>query len=53
MTDETTGTSRPAPSNLSTEHQRKGDALKPSDTLDKGQPQEETIPRKSSFTKNE
>lgn len=39
-------------SNISTEHQRKGDALKPSDTLDKGQPQEETIPRKSSLTKN-
>ncbi|GGB25479.1 hypothetical protein GCM10011380_13830 [Sphingomonas metalli] len=37
--------------NLSTEHQRDGDARRPSDTLDKGQPQaEETIPRKSSLT---
>ena len=35
--------------NLSTEHQRDGDARRPSDTLDKGQPNEETIPRKSSL----
>ncbi|MGK6322273.1 hypothetical protein ACMGDM_04230 [Sphingomonas sp. DT-51] len=35
--------------NLSTEHQREGDARRPSETLDKGQPQEETIPRKSSL----
>jgi hypothetical protein len=36
--------------NLSTEHQQSGDARRPSDTLDKGQPNEETIPRKSSLT---
>ena len=36
--------------NLSTEHQQDGDARRPSDTLDKGQPNEETIPRKSSLT---
>ncbi|TCP34605.1 hypothetical protein [Sphingomonas sp. BK235] len=35
--------------NLSTEHQREGDARRPSDTLDKGQPARETIPRKSSL----
>jgi hypothetical protein len=42
----TTETERP---NLSTEHQRDGDARRPSDTLDKGQPSEEHIPRKSSL----
>lgn len=36
--------------NLSTEHQKSGDARRPGDTLDKGQPNEETIPRKSSLT---
>jgi hypothetical protein len=36
--------------NLSTEHQRAGDARRPSDTLDRGQPDEEAIPRKSSLT---
>lgn len=36
--------------NVSTEHQREGDARRPSDTLDKGQPKGETIPRKSSLT---
>ncbi len=41
-----TETARP---NLSTEHQRDGDARRPSDTLDKGQAAEETIPRKSSL----
>ncbi len=46
----TTETDRP---NLSTEHQRDGDARRPSDTLDKGQPHEETIPRKSSLLGNE
>ena len=35
--------------NLSTEHQRTGDARRPSDTLDKGQPDAETIERKSSL----
>lgn len=38
------------PQNLSTEHQQKGDAKRPSDLLDKGQESEETIPRKSSLT---
>lgn len=42
-----TETERP---NLSTEHQQDGDARRPSDTLDKGQPNQETIPRKSSLT---
>lgn len=37
--------------NLSTEHQRKGDARRPSDKLDREQPpHEEKIPRKSSLT---
>ncbi|WP_174279737.1 hypothetical protein [Sphingomonas bacterium] len=44
----TDATDRP---NLSTEHQRGGDARRPSDRLDKDQPpSEETIPRKSSLT---
>lgn len=44
----TTETDRP---NLSTEHQEKGDARRPSDRLDKDQaPPEETVPRKSSLT---
>lgn len=38
------------PQNLSTEHQRHGDAKRPSDQLDKGQESEESIPRKSSLT---
>lgn len=46
----TTETDRP---NLSTEHQRDGDARRPGDTLDKDQAsdgtQGETIPRKSSL----
>ena len=51
MTDDpiksTSETDRP---NLSTEHQKEGDARRPSDTLDKGQPDKEMIPRKSSLT---
>ena len=51
MTDQpikpTTETDRP---NLSTEHQPDGDARRPSETLDKNRPSEETIPRKSSLT---
>ena len=43
----TTETDRP---NLSTEHQQQGDARRPSDQLDKGQADEETIERKSSLT---
>jgi hypothetical protein len=47
----TSETDRP---NLSTEHQRPGDAARPSETLDRGQPSaEETIPRKSSLTGND
>lgn len=33
--------------NVSTEHQRSGDARQPDDQLDKKQESEETIPRKS------
>lgn len=32
-----------------TEHSQSGDARQPSDTLDKGQPDNQTIPRKSSL----
>jgi hypothetical protein len=49
----TTETDRP---NLSTEHQRDGDARRPSDTLDRGQPSEEgrdAPPRKSSLLGND
>jgi hypothetical protein len=46
----TTETTKP---NLSTEHQQDGDARRPSDTLDKDQPNEETIPRKSSLLGND
>ena len=45
----TTETDRP---NLSTEHQKDGDAMRPSDTLDQGQHNEQTIERKTSLTKN-
>ncbi|WP_197420625.1 hypothetical protein [Sphingomonas sp. CCH5-D11] len=45
----TTETKRP---NLSTEHQKEGDAMRPSDTLDKGQPNKQTIERKTSLTKD-
>lgn len=41
---------QPAP-NLSTEHQKDGDARRPSDTLDRDQPApEEHVERKSSLT---
>lgn len=46
----TTETDKP---NLSTEHQNEGDARRPSDTLDKGQPKkehEDDLGRKSSLT---
>jgi hypothetical protein len=37
--------------NLSSEHQLEGDADRPSDSLDRGQPPStETVPRKSSLT---
>ena len=42
----TTETDRP---NLSTEHQKEGDARRPSDQLDKERTSDETIPRKSSL----
>ena len=48
----TTETDRP---NLSTEHQRDGDARRPSDTLDRGQPShegEDAPKRKSSLLDN-
>lgn len=52
MTDEAdkTGTTETRRPNLSTEHQEDGDARRPSDTLDKGQPNEQTIERKTSLT---
>jgi hypothetical protein len=46
----TTETKRP---NLSTEHQKEGDAMRPSDTLDKGQTNQQTIERKTSLTKDD
>jgi hypothetical protein len=36
MTDDTHNETQPSP-NLSTEHQKEGDARSPSDTLDRGQ----------------
>ncbi|MEA1086016.1 hypothetical protein ACLBWH_12985 [Sphingomonas sp. M6A6_1c] len=53
MTDDTKPTTETSDPNLSTEHQRAGDARRPSDTLDKDQPQGETIPRKSSLLGND
>ncbi|MDF2493420.1 hypothetical protein [Sphingomonas sp.] len=47
---ETTEAKRP---NLSTEHQKEGDARRPSDTLDKGQTNDQSIERKTSLTRNE
>lgn len=46
----TTETKRP---NLSTEHQKESDARRPSDTLDKGQTNDQSIERKTSLTRNE
>ena len=46
-------TTEPTPdtdkSNLSTGDQQKGSAQRPGDTLDRGEPNAETIPRKSSL----
>ncbi len=53
MTDDTKPTTDTKDPNLWTEHQRPGDARRPSETLDKGQPQGETIPRKSSLLGND
>lgn len=50
LQDEPSTSTNPAP-NLSTEHQREGDAKRPSDTLDKDQPPaEDDGGRKSSLT---
>lgn len=49
MDDELKPSTTDEPRNLSTEHQKTGDAKRPSDRLDKDQPSEETIPRKSSL----
>ena len=43
---------QPAP-NISTEHQEAGDARRPSDTLDREQPDSGETTRKSSLTRNE
>jgi len=53
MTDDSKPTTETDAPNLSTAHQRAGDARRPSETLDKGQPQQETIPRKSSLLGND
>ena len=57
MTDPITPTTETARPNVSTEHQQAGDARRPSDRLDKDQPDQgsegETIPRKSSLTDND
>lgn len=53
MTDDIKPTTETDAPNLSTEHQRPGDARRPSETLDKGQPEGETIPRKSSLLGND
>ena len=45
-------TDQPSP-NISTEHQEDGDARRPSDTLDRGQPpREDDGGRKTSLTEN-
>ncbi|GAA0669759.1 hypothetical protein FHT00_000502 [Sphingomonas insulae] len=53
MTDDIKPTTETQDANLSTEHQRPGDARRPSEKLDKGQPKGETIPRKSSLLGND
>lgn len=53
MKDDIKPTSETTNPNLSTEHQRPGDARRPSETLDKDQPEGETIPRKSSLLGND
>lgn len=53
MADPIKPTTETDESNLSTEHQNEGDARRASDTLDKGQPQEDSednLERKSSLT---
>ncbi|OWK28745.1 hypothetical protein [Sphingomonas dokdonensis] len=47
------GTTDTTRSNISTEHQKEGDARRPSDTLDKGQPNEQAVERKTSLTHND
>ncbi|WP_169803515.1 MULTISPECIES: hypothetical protein [Sphingomonas] len=51
--DETRPTTETRRPNTSTDHQRAGDARRPADTLDRGQPDGEAISRKSSLTHNE
>lgn len=53
MKDDLKPTTETRDPNLSTEHQQPGDARRPSETLDKGQPKGETIPRKSSLLGND
>ncbi|MBJ6123481.1 hypothetical protein [Sphingomonas mollis] len=53
MADPIKPTTETDESTLSTEHQNEGDARRPSDTLDKGQPEEDReddLGRKSSLT---
>ena len=47
--EETMPTTEEVNPNLSTEHQKQGDARRPSEHLDKDRESEETIPRKSSL----
>lgn len=53
MSDAAKPTTETRNPNLSTEHQRSGDARRPSDTLDRDQPEApdegESVPRKSSL----
>lgn len=51
--DKDTGTTETKRPNLSTEHQEDGDAMRPSETLDRGQKTEAEIPRKTSLSRNE
>lgn len=53
MKDDLKSTTETRDPNLSTEHQQPGDARRPSEMLDKGQPKGETIPRKSSLLGND
>lgn len=53
MTDPIKPTTETANPNLSTEHQRTGDARRPNEHLDKDRESGETIPRKSSLLGND
>lgn len=52
MNEDTRPTTETKDLDLSTEHQKDGDARRPSDTLGKEHGSTETVPRKSSLTKN-